>query len=148
VPSLASLWIVTHAEDFLANSNEITDAKLLAGPRVNARRIVPIARLPRHAPSLSTGRDGAEQSPGSSALRREGRERVELGRGGVESLEGEIPAALAGEVLEAAEVVIEQAAALVRVGLGLVIEDTGFELDVWCGQPLRRLRPTEAKCRS
>lgn len=54
MPPLGSLWIVTHAEDCLANPDEIADAKLLPGPRVNARRIVPVARLPRHVPSLST----------------------------------------------------------------------------------------------
>jgi hypothetical protein len=57
VPLLGSLWIVTHTEDFLANSDEIADAKLLPRPWVNARWVVPVARLPRHAPSLSVGRD-------------------------------------------------------------------------------------------
>jgi hypothetical protein len=75
VPSLGSLWIVTHAEDFLANSDEIADAKLLAGSRVNARWVIPVARLPRHAPSLSwsvTDRrapDGTLRCPTWGALR-------------------------------------------------------------------------------
>jgi hypothetical protein len=66
VPSLGSLWIVTHAEDFLANSDEIADAKLLSGSRIDARWVVPVARLPRHTPSLSVSRDGPGEAMESS----------------------------------------------------------------------------------
>lgn len=50
---------MTHPEDFLADLDEIADAKPLPGCRVDTGRIGPIARSPGHQPSVSTARDGA-----------------------------------------------------------------------------------------
>jgi hypothetical protein len=58
LPALGSLRIVTYAEDFLADTDEIADAKLLPGLRVNACWIVPVAWRSGHRPSLSAQRDG------------------------------------------------------------------------------------------
>jgi hypothetical protein len=63
--------------------------------------------------------------------RRAGRgrcERVELRGGGVEAVEGELPAGGGGEVLEALQVVIEEAAAAVDVGVVGGVEAAGREL--------------------
>jgi hypothetical protein len=60
LPALGTLWIVTQAEDFLPELDEIADTKLLPGVRVDACGVVPIARSLGHQPSLSTRRDGLD----------------------------------------------------------------------------------------